>query len=218
MNWKSSLLKFAALSSVLLAAVAGIEQGSTIFFGDLTLAPLLSIISLGILAMSETWGRVLVATPIFAVLSYYLVLDHAYFPAIRALSVVFAGILAAWAAYQRSKIIFHSQEIQAILHSLSIPWVLSDDSGNVRQISPQLCSMIEKSHDSVLGTSYFAIFRPIEGKGEFIRKYLDSISSPNIPLHMTVQLADGQERKVDITLLPLELMGEKRVLTTLTIS
>ena len=214
MNSESRLRIYFVWLAVSLLLVAGLEQGCTFLFGDLTLAPPLSIIALGVLAAFFSWRKVLFAIPFFASISYVLILDTARFPLVRAVSVLLAGILASWAAYQRVKIVLHAREIEAILKNLGLPWILSDESGNVSQISPQALALLSLKESSVLGLSYFSIFSPTEGKGELIRRYLDLFQTQAVPIHVSLA-SKTSEQMFRATLAPLEFPGAKRVLTTL---
>lgn len=212
---KSGMRQFWGLLTGLLLVVWGIEYGTTCLFGDLTLAPPLSIIFLGILAIFFTWRKVLLAIPCFVVLSYCLILDTARFPAVRAISIFLAGILASWASYQRVKIILHAQEIGAILKNLDLPWVLSDEAGNVSQISPAALRLLGCEERQVVGISFFSIFSPLEQKGELIRKYLDLFGTSPSPISQALSFR-ASAIKCNASLSPLELPGGKKILTTLT--
>ena len=103
---------------ILLLMVFGLDKACSILFGELTLAPPLAIIALGILAAFFSWRKVLCAVPLFMWISYFLVMDVARFPVIRSVSVGLAGVLASWAAFQRSKLVVHAGEVEAILEQL----------------------------------------------------------------------------------------------------
>ena len=197
-----------------LLCVAVIEQGITVILGELTLAPPLSIIALGLFAAFYSWREVMVAIPLFAALSYFLILDSARFPTIRAISVFLAGILAMWAAYQRVKLVLHAREVEAILKNIGLPWILSDESGNVSQISPRAQELLSLDASLILGLSYFSIFSPMEGKGELIRRYLDLFAPQAVPIHVSLA-SKTSDRRFRAALSPLEFPGGKRVLTIL---
>ncbi|NBN98987.1 MAG: hypothetical protein EBV19_07085, partial [Flavobacteriia bacterium] len=76
---------FVLLATIL--AVLALDRAISYSFGSLTLAPPLAIIGLGILAALFSWRKVLVAVPIFCVLSYLLIVGDAKYPEVRALSV-----------------------------------------------------------------------------------------------------------------------------------
>ena len=199
---------------ILLLTVFGLDKACSILFGELTLAPPLAIIALGILAAFFSWRKVLCAVPLFMGLSYLLVMDFARFPVIRSVSVGLAGVLAIWAAFQRSKLVVHAGEVEAILEKLPLPWVLSDEFGNINQISPKALQMLSLDSSLIVGTSYFSIFTPQEDKGELIRRYLDLFSVTVKPISTRLSSSPDHKKKFKATLAPLEVPGGKRILTT----
>jgi hypothetical protein len=64
------------LPLLFLALVVGIESGATYFFSHQTLAPLLSILSLSILAFYCSSRLLILSTPFFILLSFSLIRDH----------------------------------------------------------------------------------------------------------------------------------------------
>lgn len=201
----------------ILTGVVAIEQVTTFTVGDLTLAPLLSIIGLGLMAVFFNWKQVLFTTPLFVITSYYLILGSAHFPIIRALSVLLAGILAAWAARQRDRIENHSREINQVLEALSVPWILSDSIGNITRVSQEAALLISLPADTIIGTSFFSFFTPTKGKGEFIRMYLDAFETPALPAKasLAISRADTQSIKVKANFSRLDCADGLRLLTVL---
>jgi len=198
-----------------LSAVCGIEQAVTLAGENLTLAPPISIVSLGIFAAFFSWRIVIAVTPIFALTSYFMILGIAHFPSVRAASVVIAGVLAAWAARQREHIENQAREIEAILQALPIPWILSDSNGNVTRISAKSTPFFSLPAQDVVGTSYFALFNPLEGKGEFIRRYLGAFDTVGTPVKLDLALSSFPGKKVVAHLSRLDCGMDKRLLTVL---
>ena len=201
----------------ILAGVVAIEQVTTLAVGDLTLAPLLSIIGLGLMAVFFNWKQVLFSIPFFVITSYYLILGTSFFPTVRALSVLLAGILAAWAARQRERIENHSREINQVLEALSVPWILSDSTGNITRVSHEAALLISLPADTIIGTSFFSFFTPTKGKGEFIRMYLDAFETSALPAKasLAISMADTQSVKVEANFSRLDCADGLRLLTVL---
>jgi len=204
---------FVLLATIL--AVLALDRAISYSFGSLTLAPPLAIIGLGILAALFSWRKVLVAVPIFCVLSYLLIVGDAKYPEVRALSVGLAGVLAAWAAFQRNKLVVQAGEVGAVLENLPLPWVLSDEFGNINQISPRALQLVSLEDSSIVGTSYFSIFTPREEKGELIRKYLDLFGASAKPFPVTLSSSRAPGKKFKARLAALEVPNGKRILTLL---
>ena len=109
------------LPLLFLALVVGIESGATYFFGHQTLAPLLSILSLSILAFYCSSRLLLLATPLFMILTYLLILDHSPYPLVRTFTVFLGGILSVWVNSSRNKLQRQQSEIETIVNLMPIP-------------------------------------------------------------------------------------------------
>jgi len=157
--------------------VLGLELCTTRFFGHQTLAPLLSILSLSILAFYCSSRLLLITTPLFMLLSYLLIREHSDYPLVRAFTVLFGGILAVWVSSSRQRLQRQQSEIETIVNLIPIPWLLADSSGNLLRISPELQKLLGPSHSNLINTSFFALFSTAQNRGEFIRLFLDTADS-----------------------------------------
>ena len=177
-----------SLPLLFLGLVVGVESGSTYFFGHQTLAPLLSILSLSILAFYCSSRLLLLSTPLFMLLSYLLIRDHSDYPLVRTFTVLFGGILAIWVSSSRQKLQRQQSEIETIVNLMPIPWLLADASGNLLRIGPELQKLLGPSHSSLINTSFFALFSTIQNRGEFIRLFLETAdhSITHTGLHLSL--------------------------------
>jgi PAS domain-containing protein len=171
-----------------LGLVAGVESGATYFFGHQTLAPLLSILSLSIVAFYCSPRLLLLSTPLFMILTYLLIRDHSDYPLVRAFTVLFGGILAVWVSASRMRLHRQQSEIEAIVNLMPIPWLLVDASGNLLRIGPELQKLLGPSHSRLINTSFFALFSTAQNRGEFIRLFLDAAdhSTTHKGLHLSL--------------------------------
>jgi hypothetical protein len=176
------------LPLLFLALVVGIESGATYFFGHQTLAPLLSILSLSILAFYCSPRLLLLSTPLFMILTYLLIRDHSDYPLVRAFTVLLGGILAVWVSSSRNKLQRQQSEIETIVNLMPIPWLLADASGNLLRISPELQKLLGPFHSNLINTSFFALFSTAQNRGEFIRLFLDTAdhSTTHKGLHLSL--------------------------------
>lgn len=171
----SSIIWFRrSLTLLFLVLVVGIESGATYFFGHQTLAPLLSILSLSVLAFYSSSRLLLLSTPLFMLLSYLLIRDHSDYPLVRTFTVLLGGILAFWVSSSRQRLQRQQAEIENIVSLMPIPWLLVDASGNLLRIGPELKKLLGPSHSKLINTSFFALFSTIQNRGEFIRLFLDA--------------------------------------------
>ena len=164
----------------------GIESVTTRLFGHQTLAPMLSILSLSILAFYCASRLILLSTPLFILLSYLLIREHSIYPLVRALTVLFGGILAVWVCSSREKLQRQQSEIETIVNLMPIPWLLADSSGNILRISSALQKFLGSSRSTLINTSFFSLFSAAQNRGEFIRLFLDtadnSVAHPGLNL------------------------------------
>ena len=169
-----------------LGLVWGIEYVTTRLFGHQTLAPMLSILSLSILAFYCSSRLILFSTPLFILLSYLLIREHSIYPLVRALTVLFGGILAVWVCSSREKLHRQQSEIETIVNLMPIPWLLADSSGNILRISSALQKLLGPSHSNLINTSFFSLFSAAQNRGDFIRLFLDtadnSVAHPGLNL------------------------------------
>ena len=154
--------------------VLGIELCSARFFGHQTLAPLLSILSLSILAFYCSSRLLILSTPLFMLLSYLLIQAHSPYPLVRTFTVLLGGMLAVWVSSSREKLQRQQSEIETIVNLIPIPWLLADSSGNLLRISPDLQKLLGPSHSNFINTSFFALFSTAQNRGEFIRLFLET--------------------------------------------
>jgi hypothetical protein len=182
----SSIIWFRrSLTLLFLGLVVGIESGATYFFGHQTLAPLLSILSLSILAFYCSSRLLILSTPLFMLLSYLLIQAHTPYPLVRTFTVFFGGILAVWVSSSREKLQRQQDEIETILSFMPLPWLLADSSGNILRISSALHKFLGP-RSNLINTSFFSLFSAAQNRGEFIRLFLDtadnSVTHPGLNL------------------------------------
>lgn len=163
-----------SLPLLFLGLVVGIESGATYFFGHQTLAPLLSILSLSILAFFCSSRLLLLSTPLFMLISYLLIRGHSDYPLVRTFTILLGGILAVSVSSSRNKLQRQQSEIETIVNLMPIPWLLADASGNLLRISPELQKHLGPSHSNLINTSFFALFSAVQNRGEFIRLFLET--------------------------------------------
>jgi PAS domain-containing protein len=184
----SSIIWFRrSLPLLFLGLVVGSETGATYFFGHQTLAPLLSILSLSILAFYCSSRLLLLSTPLFMILTYLLIRDHSPYPLVRTFTVLLGGILSVWVSSSRNKLQRQQTEIETIVDLMPIPWLLADASGNLLRISPELQKLLGPSHSNLINTSFFALFSAAQNRGEFIRLFLET--ADNFVTHSGLRLS-----------------------------
>ena len=174
------------LPLLFISLVWGIEFSATHLFGSQTLAPLLSILSLSILAFYCSSRLLLLSTPLFMLTSYLLIRGHSDYPLVRTFTILLGGILAVWVSTSRQKLQRQQTEVETIVNLMPIPWLLADASRNLLRISPELQKLLGPSHSNLINTSFFSLFSAAQNRGEFIRLFLDT--SDNSVTHSGLNL------------------------------
>jgi len=205
-------LRFFLVLFLLVGLVVGIEQFVTRFFGDQTLAPLLSLIMLAMLAYFFSFRQVLIAVPIFTSLSYLMIMDSSRYPLVRASTVMVGGLVALWATRQRSRLAAQVEEVESVLQSLPVPWMLSDSSGVITRHSITLPHEPGKE-GGLVGTSFFSYFN-LMSKKDFIRDYMDSFER-GIPLPTITLNPSHNEKYYQVNFVFLSQREGRRILSIL---
>ncbi|MFA9196408.1 MAG: hypothetical protein ACEQSM_02215 [Aliarcobacter sp.] len=179
---------FRFLPLLLFSFVWGIEVVVSRFFGDQTLAPLLSILSLTILAFFCSPRLILFVTPFFVTESYFLILHSSDYPLVRSGTVILGGLLAAFVSSARLKLNRQNDNISSILRLLPLPWLQADCTGNILSIGRALLDILHLKESQLVDTSFFSLFSTSDNRGEFIRLFLDaadkSIPRQNLQLNL----------------------------------
>ena len=155
-------VRFFCLLTLLLVAIWVVEKGVTCWVGNQTLAPLLSVISLGLIATRFTQPFVLTATVLLCFLSYWLIQDASKYPLIRSLTVLIGGVIASWASAQKERLGRQAQEFEAVLMNLPLPWILCDSNNKTLRISPAFASLAGKTLEELVGAPRFSLLASLD--------------------------------------------------------
>ena len=157
--------------------IFGVDRAVAFFYSEQTLAPVLAILCFGSLIFLGSPGLILIAIPLFAAASYWMIRDSSMYPHIRTVSVVLGGLIAYWACLQRRSLEARLTELDLILTKLNAPWILCDRSGNIRRMSTPAAELAQANFKDLEGTSFFAKFTAGPSKGELIQNFLQTADS-----------------------------------------
>jgi len=197
------LLSKVLLLVSLVALIGGIEHATTCFFGDQTLTPLLSILCCAALIFLGSPRLILAAIPLFALVSYLLIMDVSKYPLIRTSTMVVGGLLAYWACCQKTGLENQIFEVETVLSKIRIPWILCDRSGNIRRMSTPAEELAQANFKDLEGTSFFAKFSAGTSKGELIRKFLKTADSRTPVEKLSITIATTPARTLDASFIPI---------------
>jgi len=203
------------LPLLFIGLVWGIDSSTTFLFGPQTLAPLLSILSLSILAFYCSSRLLILSTPLFMLLSYLLIQVHSPYPLVRTFTVLLGGILAVWLGSSREKLQRQQDEIETILSFMPLPWLLADSSGNILRISFALQEILGPSRSNLINSSFFSLFSAAQNRGEFIRLFLDTADNSVTHSGLNLTLANPPHTRFIASLSSLPSPGGHSVLIIL---
>ena len=172
-----------------LVIVFSLDRLTHFLLGDITLAPLLSIVWLAFLASFLSPRKVLLSTPWYAILSFFLLTHWRYSftsdsllglgsvePSfsysrgiVRSLTVLFAGGLCALLSHQRERLQIAVDEVVTVLTGLPLGVVISNPSGLISFANDHAARILGISTDELVGSSYFSLLN--SPSGNTIEKY-----------------------------------------------
>ena len=188
----------------LVASIYGVDRAVTYFYSEQTLAPVLAILCFGGLIFLGSPGLILIAIPLFAAESYWMIRDSSMYPHIRTVSVVLGGLIAYWACVQRRSLEARLAELDLILAKLHAPWILCDRSGNIRRMSTPAAELAQANFKDLEGTSFFAKFTAGPSKGELIQKFLQTADSRAPVEKFVLSTPENPGRLFDSSFVPVQ--------------
>ena len=188
----------------LAASIYGVDRAVAYFYSEQTLAPVLAILCFGGLIFLGSPRLILVAIPLFAAESYWIIRDTSMYPHIRTVSVVLGGLIAYWACVQRRSLEARLAELDLILAKLHAPWILCDRSGNIRRMSTPAAEIAQANFKDLEGTSFFAKFTAGPSKGELIQKFLQTADSRTPVEKFVLSIPQNPNRLFDSSFVPVQ--------------
>ena len=187
-----------------MAAIYGIDRAVAHFYSEKTLAPVLAILCLAGLVFLGSPRLILLAIPLFAAESYWIIKDSSMYPHIRTISVVLGGLLAFWASLQKKSLEDRLSELDLILAKLQAPWILCDRSGNIRRMSTPAAQLAQANFKELEGTSFFSKFSAGASKGELIQKFLKTADSRAPVGKLSLAIATTPARTLVASFIPIQ--------------
>ncbi len=139
---------------------------------ELTLAPLLSLLSLFILAMFRTPGFVLIWTLPFLLLSYYLISPYSQFVWTRTLTLLLGAIITAYASFLRTRAVKLSTSLEKLFSRITHPIIVSDVTSKILFFNQAACDALEIPESELRGFSWFNLILDRGAKARDIERYV----------------------------------------------
>lgn len=199
------MLRLSCRWMTLVAMMAVIYLGDravAYFFKEQTLAPVLAILCFGFLVFLGSPRLILVAIPLFALESLWLIHEFSAYPHIRTISVALGGLIAFWACVQKQSLKSRLAELDMILDKLQTPWILCDRSGNILRLSASAGNLARISLEQLRGLSFFSVFSAGSAKGELIQHFLKAADSRRSVEKFALQPVGGSGHVIEASLVP----------------
>lgn len=200
------------------ASIYGVDRAVTRFYSEQTLAPVLAILCFGGLIFMGAPRLILVAIPLFAAESYWIIRDTSMYPHIRTVSVILGGLIAYWACGQRRSLEASLAELDLILAKLQAPWILCDRSGNIRRMSAPAAELAKGNVKDLEGTSFFAKFTAGPSKGELIQKFLQTADSRAPVEKFVLSTTENPDRHLNSSFVPIQTREGPGILIILSVA
>lgn len=184
-------------------------------FGELTFAPLLSLLSLLILAMFRGPGFVLLWIFPFTVVSYELIQSYSQYVWMRSASLILGGLIAAYAAFLRAKAVSLSTSLENIFARISYPVIVSDSTSRIVFFNDAACNSLKITAAELRGFSWFNLLLDEGCKTADIEKYVRLGVSPNAAEEENFRLVGFDGKRWDALVMKEGPSQKSRLITTL---
>ena len=139
---------------------------------DLSIAPFFSLVSFFILSLFCGPWVVLLSIPPFAALTYWLITPLSPFSAIRTITLIAGGLLAAYASLLRLRAEKLAASRGAIFSLLPIPVVISDPTSKIIEANDAAARVLKYSRKELLDFSWFNLLADSPKKRTDMESYI----------------------------------------------
>jgi PAS domain-containing protein len=145
---------------------------------DLSIAPFFSLVSFFILSLFCGPWVVLLSIPPFAALTYWLITPLSPFSAIRTITLIAGGLLAAYASLLRLRAELLAASRGAIFSLLPIPLLISDPTSKIIEANDAAVRLLKYSRKELLDFSWFNLLLDTPKKRADMESYIKVGQNP----------------------------------------
>ena len=145
---------------------------------DLSIAPFFSLVSFFILSLFCAPWVVLLSIPPFAALTYWLITPLSPFSAIRTITLIASGLLAAYASLLRLRAEQLAASRGAIFSLLPIPLLISDPTSKIIEANDAAVRLLKYSRKELLDFSWFNLLLDTPKKRADMESYIKVGQNP----------------------------------------
>jgi len=148
------------------------------FGHDLSIAPFFSLVSFFILSLFCGPWAVLLSIPPFAALTYWLISPLSPFSAIRTITLIAGGMLAAYASLLRIRAEQLAASRGAIFSILPIPVIISDPTSKIIEANDAAVRLLKYSRKELQDFSWFNLLLDCPKKRADMESYIKVAQKP----------------------------------------
>jgi len=148
------------------------------FGRDLSIAPFFSLVSFFILSLFCGPWVVLLSIPPFAALTYWLISPLSPFSAIRTITLIAGGMLAAYASFLRIRAEQLAASRGAIFSILPIPVIISDSTSKIIEANDAAVRLLKYSRKELQDFSWFNLLLDSPKKRADMESYIKVAQKP----------------------------------------
>lgn len=145
---------------------------------DLSIAPFFSLVSFFILSLFCGPWVVLLSIPPFAALTYWLISPLSPFSAIRTITLIAGGMLAAYASFLRIRAEQLAASRGAIFSILPIPIIISDPTSKIVEANDAAVRLLKYSRKELQDFSWFNLLLDSPKKRAEMESYIKVAQKP----------------------------------------
>jgi PAS domain-containing protein len=163
-------------------ALVGVLVTDHIFFSGVMLTPTCNFIMLAILSMRLKpapmffWAAMFLCSTLFVLMFPEFAMKgpmdaHANM-FIRSIGATTGAALAVFLCIHRSRLTKDHGQMLQLLKRMPVPFVLSDEHGEILFINEQASALLKVTNKDALGDSFFSLLENVAEKGTSIQRYL----------------------------------------------
>ena len=180
---------------------------------DLSIAPFFSLVSFFILSLFCGPWVVLLSIPPFAALTYWLITPLSPFSAIRTITLIAGGFLAAYASLLRLRAEKLAASRGAIFSLLPIPLLISDPTSKIIEANDAAVRLLKYSRKELLDFSWFNLLLDTPKKRADMESYIKVGQNP-LPSELTFIFVGKDNTQHNVSLVAERIGSRINLITT----
>ena len=180
---------------------------------DLSIAPFFSLVSFFILSLFCGPWVVLLSIPPFAALTYWLITPLSPFSAIRTITLIAGGLLAAYASLLRLRAEQLAASRGAIFALLPIPLLISDPTSKIIEANDAAVRLLKYSRKELLDFSWFNLLLDTPKKRADMESYIKVGQNP-LPSELSFIFVGKDNTQHNVSLVAERIGSRVNLITT----